>query len=113
MLSKILSFFFKYRFAKDGDCRSVQIMFTYYGESLLPHWLAIISFFPETLNPLDYEKLLPECDLENQLFLLDQRELRQKDWSEKYQFNELINQDLINEECEILYELDPSLLIYR
>ncbi|XP_012217633.2 NBAS subunit of NRZ tethering complex-like [Linepithema humile] len=101
------------RFAKDGDCRSVQIMFTYYGESLLPHWLAIISFFPETLNPSDYEKLLPECDSENQLFLLDQRELRQKDWSEKYQFNELINQDLIDEEYEILYELDPSLLIYR
>ncbi|EFN62928.1 Neuroblastoma-amplified gene protein [Camponotus floridanus] len=100
------------RFAKDCDFQSVEIMFTYYGESLLPHWLAIISFFPETLNTVDYQKLLPECDSEGQLFLLDQRELRQKDWSEKYEFNEIINENS-DDGSEILYELDPSLLIYR
>lgn len=87
-------------------------MFTYYGESLTPHWLAIISFFPETLNPADYQKLLPECDSEGQLFLLDQCELRQKDWSEKLEFNEIIDLDA-NDRSEILYELDPSLSIYR
>jgi len=53
-------YFLNYRFAKDSDYRAVEIMFIYYGESLLPHWLAIISFFPETLNTLDYQKLLPE-----------------------------------------------------
>ncbi|XP_011879378.1 PREDICTED: neuroblastoma-amplified sequence-like isoform X2 [Vollenhovia emeryi] len=100
------------RFAKDGDYRAVEIMFTYYGESLLPHWLAIVSFFPETLSTLDYQKLLPECDSEGRLFLLDQRELRQKDWSEKHEFNEIINLDL-DDPSEILYELEPSLLIYR
>ncbi|XP_014468091.1 PREDICTED: neuroblastoma-amplified sequence-like [Dinoponera quadriceps] len=100
------------RFAKDGDYRGVEIMFTYYGEKLVSHWLAIISFFPETLNPSDYQKLLPECDLEGQLFLLDQRELRQKDWSEKLEFNEIINLDA-DDRSEILYELDPSLSIYR
>lgn len=105
-------FAFKYRFAKDCDFRSVEIMFTYYGKSLLPHWLAIISFFPETLNTLDYQKLLPECDLEGQLFLLDQRELRQKDWSEIYEFNEIINENT-DDGSEMLYELAPSLLIYR
>lgn len=104
--------FSKYRFAKDGDYRGVEIMFTYYGENLLPHWLAIISFFPETLNPSDYQKLLPECDSEGQLYLLDQRELRQKDWSEKLEFNEIINLDT-NDQSEILYELDPSLSIYK
>lgn len=78
----------------------------------MPHWLAIISFFPETLNPADYQKLLPECDSEGQLFLLDQRELRQKDWSEKLEFNEIINLDA-DDRSEILYELDHSLLIYR
>lgn len=87
-------------------------MFTYYGECLLPHWLAIISFFPETLNTSDYKKLLPECDSEGQLCLLDQRELRQKDWSEKPEFNEIINLDS-DDRSEILYDLDPSLLIYR
>ncbi|XP_019696196.1 neuroblastoma-amplified sequence-like isoform X1 [Harpegnathos saltator] len=99
-------------FAKDGDYRGVEIMFTYYGESLIPHWLAIISFFPETLNPSDYQKLLPECDSEGQLFLLNQCELRQKDWSEKLEFNEVINLDA-DDRSEILYELDPSLSIYK
>nr|XP_033341499.1 neuroblastoma-amplified sequence-like isoform X1 [Megalopta genalis] len=100
------------RFAKDGDCQGVEIMFTYYGESLLPHWLAIISFFPETLNPLKYKKLLPKCDIDCQLFLLDQRELRQKDWSEKTEFNDVINFENDNK-SELLYESDPSLSIYR
>lgn len=87
-------------------------MFTYYGENLLPHWLAIISCFPETLNPLDYEKLLPECDSEGHLFLLYQHELRQKDWVEKPEFDEIVNFDG-DDKSEILYELNPSLSIYR
>ncbi|XP_031847093.1 NBAS subunit of NRZ tethering complex isoform X2 [Nomia melanderi] len=100
------------RFAKDGDCQGVEIMFTYYGENLLPHWLAIISFFPETLNPLKYMKLLPKCDTDGQLFLLDQRELRQKDWSEKTEINKVINFEN-DDKSELLYESDPSLSIYR
>ncbi|XP_076245721.1 NBAS subunit of NRZ tethering complex [Calliopsis andreniformis] len=100
------------RFAKNGDCQGVEIMFTYYGEILLPHWLAIISFFPETLNPLRYKKLLPECDTDGQLFLLDQRELRQKDWSERPEFSEMINLEN-GDRSELLYEYDPSLTTYR
>ncbi|XP_076751683.1 NBAS subunit of NRZ tethering complex [Xylocopa sonorina] len=100
------------RFAKNGDCRGVEIMFTYHGESLLPHWLAIISFFPETLDPLKYKKLLPECDTDGLLFLLDQRELRPKDWSENAQFNEIINFEN-DDKSQLLYEYDPSLSIYR
>lgn len=87
-------------------------MFTYHGENLLPHWLAIISYFPETLNPLKYKKLLPECDTDGQLFLLDQCELRQKDWSEKTEFNEIINLEN-DDESKVLYEDDPSLSTYR
>lgn len=100
------------KFAKNGDCRGVEIMFTYHGECLIPHWLAIISFFPETLNPLKYKKLLPECDTDGQLFLLDQCELRQRDWSEKTEFNEIINLES-NDKSQLLYEYDPSLSIYR
>ncbi|XP_012141773.2 NBAS subunit of NRZ tethering complex isoform X2 [Megachile rotundata] len=100
------------RFAKNGDWQGVEIMFTYHGENLLSHWLAIISFFPETLNPLKYKKLLPECDTDGQLFLFDQRELRQKDWSEKTEFHEVIN--LENDDTsKVLYEDDPSLSVYR
>ncbi|KAK1127326.1 hypothetical protein K0M31_003870 [Melipona bicolor] len=100
------------KFAEDGDCRGVEIMFTYHGERLLPHWLAIISFFPETLNPLKYKKLLPECDIDGQLFLLDQCELRQKDWAEKTEFNEIINLE-IDDKSQLLYEYDPSLTMYK
>ncbi|KZC12834.1 PREDICTED: neuroblastoma-amplified sequence-like [Dufourea novaeangliae] len=100
------------RFAKNSDCQGVEIMFTYYGESLLPHWLAIISFFPETLNPLKYKELLPKCDTDNQLFLLDQQELRQKDWSEKTEFNEVVSLDN-DDKSELLYESNPSLSVYR
>ncbi|XP_043256899.1 neuroblastoma-amplified sequence-like [Colletes gigas] len=100
------------RFAKDGDCEGVEIMFTYYSKSLLPHWLAIISFFPETLNPSKYIKLLPQCDTDGNLLLLDQRELRQKDWSEKTEFNEIINLEN-DDKSQLLYESDPSLSIYK
>ncbi|XP_014605991.1 PREDICTED: neuroblastoma-amplified sequence-like isoform X1 [Polistes canadensis] len=100
------------RFAKDSDCRAVEIMFTYYGNILLPHWLAIISFFPETLNPLNYQKLLPHCDLEGQLYLPDQCELRQKDWSERKIFDKIINL-VEDDQSQLLYETDPSLDIYK
>ena len=67
------------RFAKNANFQGVEIMFTYYGACLIPHWLMIISYFPETLNPENYKKLLPQCDLEGRLFLLDQKKLRQND----------------------------------
>ncbi|KAK2578040.1 hypothetical protein KPH14_008457 [Odynerus spinipes] len=100
------------RFAKDSDCRAVEIMFTYYGNILLPHWLAIISFFPETLNPSNYQKLLPHCDSEGQLFLPNQCELRQKDWSERTIFNGIINL-AEDDQSQLLYKTDPSLSIYK
>lgn len=100
------------KFAKNGNCREVEIMFIYYGEYILPHWLAIINFFPETLNPLKYKKLLPECDINEQLFLLNRRELRQKDWVERTEFNEIINLEN-NDKSQLLYDYDPSLSVYR
>lgn len=78
----------------------------------MPHWLAIINWFPETLNPTNYEKLLPECDADGQLFLLFQRELRPKDWSEKAEFKAVI--DIGNDDgSKFLYANDPSLTPYR
>ncbi|XP_043281636.1 neuroblastoma-amplified sequence-like [Venturia canescens] len=100
------------RFAKDGNCQGVGIMFTYHGHQLMPHWLAIINWFPETLSPSKYEKLLPECDSDEQLFLLFQRELRPKDWSEKKEFKDIV--ELENYDgSQVLYEADPSLSAYR
>ncbi|XP_011497218.1 PREDICTED: neuroblastoma-amplified sequence-like [Ceratosolen solmsi marchali] len=99
------------RFAKKNNCQGVEIMFTYYGIKLIPHWLAIISFFPETLNPEKYQKLLPECDIEGRLFLLYQEELRQKDWVERSTFCNIILDN--NDDVEFIYESRRSLAIYR
>lgn len=87
-------------------------MFTYYGEKLMPHWLAIVAYFPETLNPEKYQKLLPECDCEGRLFLLYQQELRPKDWVERGLFSDIINPDDSVDE-NIIYESKRSLIIYR
>lgn len=88
-------------------------MFTYYGAKLIPHWLTIINFFPETLNPEKYQKLLPECDIEGRLFLLYQQELRQKDWVERSVFSEIINLESHDDDAEFVYEGKRSLLAYR
>ena len=87
-------------------------MFTYYGKLLMPHYLAIINFFPETLDPEMYQKLLPECDNDGRPFLLYQQELRPKDWVEKPEFDQIKiddNENIVN----ILYENRISLISYR
>lgn len=88
-------------------------MFTYYGAKLIPHWLTVISFFPETLSPEKYQKLLPECDIEGRLFLLFQQELRQKDWVERSIFSEIINLESNDDDAEFIYTEKISLLAYR
>lgn len=41
--------------------QAVDILFTYHGEELLQHRLAILSNFPETTSPHEYAILLPEA----------------------------------------------------
>ncbi|XP_066584629.1 NBAS subunit of NRZ tethering complex-like isoform X2 [Prorops nasuta] len=101
------------RFAENGDCRGVEIMFTYHGSKLFDHWLPIISFFPETLNPKYYKNLLPKCDGDNQIFLLNQQELRQKDWSEIDKFSNIVDCSEDEEKSNNLYSLDSSIIEYR
>lgn len=100
------------RFAKDGNCKGLEIMFTYYGKLLLPHWLPIISLFPETLIPYKYQKLLPKCDENGKVLLFDQQELRQLDWVEQENFK-----NVKIEEYETLpdslYGSEPHLQEYR
>ncbi|CAD6224651.1 GSCOCG00005485001-RA-CDS [Cotesia congregata] len=101
------------RFARDCDHNTVGLLFTYHGQKLIAYWLPIISYFPETLNPNEYKKLLPECDDQGQLFLLYQKELRPKDWSEKHEFDSLVVDDDDDNECEVIYETDPGLSAYK
>ncbi|KAJ8683328.1 hypothetical protein QAD02_019120 [Eretmocerus hayati] len=105
------------KFAKNCDCRGVEIMFTYYGDQLFLHWLPVISFFPETLDPEKYRKLLPECDLEGNLILLNQKELREVDWVELTMFRDIVfppqDESEIQDRINSIYESRPSLLPYR
>ena len=48
-------------FFQNGDWEALDAIFTYHGRQTLPHRLAILSNFPETKPPLDYEALLPEA----------------------------------------------------
>lgn len=94
--SIIIIGFFKnivhHRFAKNSDSIAVEIMFTYYRKKLLPYWLTILNYFPETLNPYDYKNLLPICDKKEHVCLPDERELREPDWSEMINFDEIDNE---------------------
>ncbi|XP_034935335.1 neuroblastoma-amplified sequence-like [Chelonus insularis] len=100
------------QFARDCNHRAVNILFTYHRPKLMPHWLIIISCFPETLNPCEYKKLLPECDDQGQLFLLYEKELRPKDWVEKHEFESFISTNNDND-SHFIYESDPSLSVYK
>ena len=43
-----------------GDADSVGVLLSIFGKAALPHWLAIISNFPETTPPGDYRHILPQ-----------------------------------------------------
>ncbi|KAF7993079.1 hypothetical protein HCN44_005860 [Aphidius gifuensis] len=100
------------KFSKNCNYSAVEILFTYHGTSLMPHWLGIISCFPETLSPLEYSKLLPKCDDDGQLYLLNQRELRPMDWSEKCEFNDIIEEPN-DDGSDVIYEAEPGLSSYK
>ncbi|XP_014228300.1 neuroblastoma-amplified sequence-like [Trichogramma pretiosum] len=100
------------KFAKSGDVQGVEIMFSYYGAYLIPHWLMIISYFPETLHPEKYRKLLPECDGDGRLFLLYQKEIRPKDWVERSDFSAFIDLETYDD-ANYIYEEKNSYLVYR
>jgi len=74
------------KFAREGNCQAVEIMFTYHGDVLLPHWLPVLSNFPETMNPYEYKFLLPECTDSGNVFPQSQIQLREQDWCEGTNF---------------------------
>ena len=78
----------------------------------MTHWLAVLTFFPETFSPFNYQNLLPECDPEGRLILLFQRELRGMDWVERNEFSQVLN--IENDyEASLIYESYPTLLAYK
>lgn len=74
------------KFAHEGNCKAVEIMFTYHGDVLLPHWLPVLSNFPETMDPNEYKTLLPECTANGNVIPRSQIQLREQDWCEEADF---------------------------
>ncbi|XP_075779589.1 NBAS subunit of NRZ tethering complex isoform X3 [Pelodiscus sinensis] len=102
-------------YARESNVRALEILFTYHGSDLLPHWLAIISNFPETTSPHEYSFLLPEaCCRKDVLMILpwNEQKHREKDWCENPQCKTLF-EPVLQDEAEFLYEAQPELLKYR
>ncbi|XP_068083289.1 NBAS subunit of NRZ tethering complex [Anabrus simplex] len=95
-------------FAREGRWYAVKTMFTYHGAAVLSHWLPVLSNFPETSNPYDYELLLPECDSDGSVMPWDQQQLREEDWSEREDLRQALGVEEDNGE-EFLYESDSDL----
>lgn len=70
------------RAAKLGDTITVDcLMSGRHAAIISPHWLAVLSNFPETLNPSEYKDLLPRVE-EGVVSQLYRQEARPEDWCE-------------------------------
>ncbi|KAH8040612.1 hypothetical protein HPB51_011927 [Rhipicephalus microplus] len=74
-------------FAQEGNAPAVSTLFTYAGVATLPHWLTVMSNFPETLPPSHYSTCLPKARITEQgtreVISWDTQDLREKDWCEE------------------------------
>ncbi|XP_074847388.1 NBAS subunit of NRZ tethering complex isoform X2 [Carettochelys insculpta] len=102
-------------YARESNVRALEILFTYHGSDLLPHWLAILSNFPETTSPHEYSFLLPEaCCRQDVLMVLpwNEQKHREEDWCEHPQCR-MIFEPVLQAEDEFLYQAQPELSKYR
>lgn len=47
-------------YARDEDVAALEHLFSYYGKYILPHWLPVLSNFPETADVDELDNLIPE-----------------------------------------------------
>uniref|UniRef100_A0A8C6NZ23 NBAS subunit of NRZ tethering complex n=1 Tax=Nothobranchius furzeri TaxID=105023 RepID=A0A8C6NZ23_NOTFU len=98
-------------YARESNVQALDILFTYHGEELLQHRLAILYNFPETTSPHEYSTLLPEACLDErgELALIpwvEQRH-REMDWCESEQA--VLEQNVLDDDG-FLYEETPERL---
>ncbi|XP_062511926.1 NBAS subunit of NRZ tethering complex-like isoform X2 [Corticium candelabrum] len=102
-------------YAQAEDWRAVQAIFTHHGDAVLPHWLAIISHFPETMPPKEYELLLPEISTDdpNAVMGWEQEWWRTADWVEKEPIrSKLEGDDEFGDQADVvsdMYTFSPHL----
>ncbi|EFA75437.1 hypothetical protein PPL_11517 [Heterostelium album PN500] len=49
-------------YANSEHFKAIEVLFTYYSRFILPYRLQILSMIPETTDPAQYEKLLPDSN---------------------------------------------------
>nr|XP_042904334.1 neuroblastoma-amplified sequence [Parasteatoda tepidariorum] len=98
------------QFAFHSNWEAVATLFTYMGTETLPHRLGILSNFPETTSPSDYQSLLPLYnDLDMVFYPWHEQKLRDPDWCEN-EFDKIV---IPEEYIEEFYEKNKGLLKYR
>ncbi|XP_047243058.1 NBAS subunit of NRZ tethering complex isoform X3 [Girardinichthys multiradiatus] len=103
-------------YARESNVQALNILFTYHGEELLQHRLAILYNFPETTSPHEYAILLPEAcmDERGELALIpwDEQRHREMDWCEAEECRAVLDQNLFDVDG-FLYEDAPDLQRFR
>uniref|UniRef100_A0A672GZU3 Neuroblastoma-amplified sequence N-terminal domain-containing protein n=1 Tax=Salarias fasciatus TaxID=181472 RepID=A0A672GZU3_SALFA len=103
-------------YARESNVQALDILFTYHGEELLQHRLAILHNFPETTSPHEYTILLPEACLDDgdelAFIAWDEQRHREMDWCEAEDCRSVLDQSFLDDDS-FLYEEDPELLRFR
>eukprot|EP00117_Sycon_ciliatum_P023048 scpid5108/ scgid19701/ Neuroblastoma-amplified sequence; Neuroblastoma-amplified gene protein homolog len=98
------------QFAQAAEWKSVDALFCLHGDETLPHRLAILSHFPETMDPKEYKYLLPELSERGDVVEFIGEDQRPRDWAE-----ELLERTYgaHTDAGEFLYTDTPSLAAFR
>ncbi|CAL8069233.1 unnamed protein product [Orchesella dallaii] len=68
--------------ARSNDTSGLRIILTHHWEDIEPHYLQVLSSFPETTCPHDYRDFLPEVDRYGGVLLWSDTASKEKDWCE-------------------------------
>uniref|UniRef100_A0A1A7XPK9 Neuroblastoma amplified sequence n=1 Tax=Iconisemion striatum TaxID=60296 RepID=A0A1A7XPK9_9TELE len=103
-------------YARESNVQALDILFTYHGEELLQHRLAILYNFPETTSPHEYSTLLPEACLDERGALVlipwvEQRH-REMDWCESEECRAVLEQNSCDDDG-FFYEEAPERMRFR
>ena len=104
-------------YAHDNNWKAIKLLFTYAGDSTLKHRLPILNNFPETLSPLNYQKLLPSCCNDEQQTVAEWPEIKlsdKQDWCLIYCQDIQNDLQLKAEEHELNFYLNnPDYIEYK
>ncbi|XP_022807104.1 neuroblastoma-amplified sequence-like isoform X1 [Stylophora pistillata] len=103
-------------YAREGNWEALDVIFTYHGKETIPHRLAILSNFDETIPPFEYSTLLPEAGFpaeDPEILEWDEKSWRDVDWVENVKCKKIFGWDHSDNSTEFIYLENPDLQLYR